>query len=1742
MGTHQPLSSTHPRQAPHTHYGDHTGFGEVAQFLVRRELLSSSLTKFDDQPESYWAWRSSFLNSIRGIDLTCSEELDLLTKWLGPQSSAHIERIRAVHVNDSTQGLKMAWSRLQECYGSPEMIEKALFDRVEKFPKINSRDYPKLREIGDLLQELASAKREGYLPGLACLDTARGLNPIVEKLPWNLQEKWISKGSNYKLAHNLLFPPFTYFADFVSREALIRNDPSFSFASSAATTKPDAADKKTRNFVSTHITDVSPVSDSDTTETSSARPDVSKQCPIHQKPHPLKHCRGFRSKHIEERKAFLKEAGICFRCCSSNKHVAKDCKTEVHCKECNSDRHISALHAGPVPWANQSPQAENGGESEPPPTVNSMCTEICGGNNGPSSCSKICLITVHPKGEPNRSVRLYAILDDQSNRSLARPEFFNLFNLESSEAPYTLRTCAGLTEMSGRRGRGFVAQPLDGNLSIDLPTLIECNYIPEDRSEIPTPEVAKYHTHLNSIVEHIPPLDPEAQILLLLGRDVLQAHKVRDQRNGPNSAPYAQRLDLGWVIIGEVCLGTAHKPKHASVFRTHVLENGRHSHFSPCPNHLTVKEKLTVKTQSTNSLSELSSSPLTREAERCGYDDSLGSKIFQRTEDDNKVAPSIEDKLFIELMDKESYIDDGNSWVAPLPFRPSRPLLPNNREQALNRFNSLCRTLGRKPEMKEHFVTFMQRIFDQDHAELAPPLTNREECWYLPTFGVYHPHKPGQIRVVFDSSAKHLGVSLNDVLLTGPDLNNSLLGVLMRFRCEQVAFTADIEQMFHSFIVREDHRNFLRFLWFRNNDPTDVVVEYRMRVHVFGNSPSPAVATYGLRRAALHGEEEFGHAAKEFVHREFYVDDALKSLPSVSQAVDLLTAARGMLAMSNLRLHKIASNCPAVMQAFPSSEYAKDLKDLDLETDSPPMQRSLGLNWDLSRDTFTFRVANTNRPFTRRGVLACVNSLFDPLGLVAPISIQGKLLLRELTHNTVDWDEPLPAEKETEWIAWRDSLQALESFETPRCYTSTSVSNAQRVELHIFSDASVKAIAAVAYLKVLDNSGEVHVGFVIGKAKLAPMSVHTVPRLELGAAVLAVEIAELASRELDLKFDDVRFYTDSKVVLGYIYNATRRFYVYVSNRVEHIRKFSSPNQWHYVPTGQNPADVATRPVHAALLTNTSWLTGPDFLLLPSKEDIPLGTPFSLVDPDSDAEVRSHLTTCTSPNLGSQRFERFSTWQSLIRAIATLIHITDVIRSSTTTGNKECKGWHQCSKAHTSDNLLKVKQVIIRCVQKETYPTEMSCLQQGICIPNDSPLRKLDPVLDCDGLLRIGGRLQRSSLTAEEKHPLIVPGRSHVGALLTSYYHRRVEHQGRIFTEGAIRADGIWMVGAKRCIAKLLHKCVTCNKLRGKTAEQKMADLPPDRLSTEPPFTNVGIDVFGPWSISTRRTRGGAANSKRWAVIFTCLSVRAVHIELIEAMDTSSFINALRRFLAIRGPVKLIRSDCGTNFKGACKELQVLLQDDQEPNISKFLSAEGCTWIFNPPHSSHMGGVWERMIGISRRILDSMLSQTPPSLLTHDVLSTTMAEVSAIIYARPLTTISTDADAPLLLTPNTILTQKVCCPYPPPGCFVDADLHRQQWRRVQHLANTFWERWRREYVSTLQSRSKWQKSQPNIKEGDLVLLRDTQLKRNQWPMALVTKTFPGSDGKIRKLELKVTRGGTSKTFLRPITEVVVLMTP
>ncbi|XP_034076932.1 uncharacterized protein LOC117549272 [Gymnodraco acuticeps] len=1740
----QHQSSTHPHGAfginPRISEYDRTPTNhDLAKCLARNQLLTTGLSTFDDKPENYWAWKSSFKSAIAGLDLTAGEELDLLSRWLGRESSEHVRRLKAANIRCPPAGLSMAWERLEETYGSPEAIERALFSKLERFPKLTNKEPQKLRELGDLLLEVKAAKLDGYLPGLAYLDTSRGVHPIAEKLPYNLQERWMSYGSRYKRDNNVSFPPFPVFVDFVRTEAMTRTDPSFNFAVSQAPSEPrKGSDRFTRASVSVNKTTVFPSKEYGGTNKSV---NDNKLCPIHGKPHPLKKCRSFREKTIEDRKQFLKDHSICFRCCSSTEHLARDCKAEVQCGECQSDRHPSALHPGPPQWTSRpfTSSPEHGGEEDKvTEDVTAKCTEVCGRGVSARACSKICLVSVYPEGHHEKSTKVYAILDEQSNKSLARSEFFSVFNIQGGEFPYTLKTCAGLKETTGRRAHGYVIESIDQKISLRLPTLIECNQIPNNRSEIPTPDAALHHNHLRKMADEIPSLDPQAEILLLLGRDILRVHKIRKQINGPHNAPFAQKLDLGWVVIGDVCLGGAHKPSVVSTLKTAILENGRPSYLQPCGSQVQVKERFGHDTMhQAFPVTSSDSSPSTIDEEN------LGQFIFRRTPSDHKLAPSIDDTRFLRIMDSEVHQDNSNSWVAPLPFKTPRQRLPNNRDCAYNRLISLRRTLEKRPQMKTHFLEFIEKLFKNEHAEVAPPLQEGQEVWYLPSFGVYHPKKPEQIRVVFDSSAAYQGVSLNNVLLRGPDLNNTLIGVLMRFRKDLVAITADVQHMFHCFVVKKEHRDFLRFLWYRNNDLDSDIVEYRMRVHVFGNSPSPAVAIYGLRRAAREEENDFGGDARRLVEREFYVDDLLKSCPTEGEAISVLKRAQEMLAVSNLRLHKVASNRQAVIDAFSPEDRAKDIQERNLFSDDMPLQRTLGVTWSITADTFMFQVAAEQKPFTRRGVLSTVNSIYDPLGFLTPVTIQGRLLLRELSIQAEEWDSPLPKGMEVDWDRWRESLQDLKDLKIPRAYTTISSPNAQRRELCIFADASVKAVSAVAYLKVTNNDGRVEVGFVFGKARLAPKPDLSIPRLELCAAVLAVEMADMIVEEMDLKFDSIEYYTDSKVVLGYIHNQSRRFYVYVNNRVQQIRQSSAPEQWQYVSTDHNPADHGTRSVPASLLGSTTWLTGPAFLRNPSSPKPERQEIYDLVDSISDSEVRPqvvvNITNIKKDTLNTARFERFSDFDTLIKAVGHLVHIASSFSQARQVDT--CHGWHICHKGLSNGETEKAKILVIKSVQRECYAEEFRCIETSGNLPINSSLQKLHPFVDSTGILRVGGRIKESQLSTDETNPIIIPGHHHLGTLIVRHHHHAVKHQGRHFTEGAVRASGIWLVRAKRSISSLLSKCVTCRRLRGKTEHQQMADLPAERLQAAPPFSYVGVDVFGPWEVVSRRTRGGQVNSKRWAVLFSCMCTRAVHIEIIEAMSASSFINALRRFFAIRGPAKQLRSDCGTNFIGACRELGMDGSLPDPHGVEKFLEAQKCIWVFNPPHSSHMGGVWERMIGIARRILDCMLLEDK-SRLTHEVLTTLMAEVSAIMNARPLIPVSSDPEAPVILSPLMLLTQKVGAPPTPPSDFKKGELLKAEWKRVQSLANTFWTRWRREYLSTLQVRHKWVNKRPNLKQGDVVLMKDAQAKRNDWPTAVVTKAFPSQDGLVRKVDVRVIKEGKPKVYSRPATEVVLLLSP
>lgn len=313
--------------------------------------------------------------------------------------------------------------------------------------------------------------------------------------------------------------------------------------------------------------------------------------------------------------------------------------------------------------------------------------------------------------------------------------------------------------------------------------------------------------------------------------------------------------------------------------------------------------------------------------------------------------------------------DDIGYWTAPLPFKQSKPPIPNNRSQAWKRAKILDSSLRKNPLKRDHFITFMNKVFMSGAAEKAPTIIP-EECWYLPLFGVYHPRKPNEIQGVFDSSAVYEGVSLNSLLMSGPDLTNNLIGILMRFRLNEVAITGDVEQMFYRFRVTENHRDYLRFFWYQNNDINQPFIEYRMTSHVFGNTPSPAVATYGLRLAVSQSDND----VKSFVSHDFYVDDGLTSVASADQAISLVKRTQKHLKENgHFRFHKIVSNNVDVMRAFPNDDLGKDLKDLNLCSDILPTQRSLGLSWDLHSDNFLFRQQNDDKPATRRGMLSIMH-------------------------------------------------------------------------------------------------------------------------------------------------------------------------------------------------------------------------------------------------------------------------------------------------------------------------------------------------------------------------------------------------------------------------------------------------------------------------------------------------------------------------------------------------------------------------------------------------------------------------------------------------------------------------------------------------------------------------------------------------------------------------------------------------
>ena len=312
----------------------------------------------------------------------------------------------------------------------------------------------------------------------------------------------------------------------------------------------------------------------------------------------------------------------------------------------------------------------------------------------------------------------------------------------------------------------------------------------------------------------------------------------------------------------------------------------------------------------------------------------------------------------------------------------------------------------------------------------------------------------------------------------------------------------------------------------------------------------------------------------------------------------------------------------------------------------------------------------------------------------------------------------------------------------------------------------------------------------------------------------------------------------------------------------------------------------------------------------------------------------------------------------------------------------------------------------------------------------------------------------------------------------------------------------WVLHGNSAVRQLFTDCVRCSRFKGELGEQKMADLPECRVDSEhPPFYHTGVDYFGPYTI-----KDGRKQVKRWGVVFTCMASRAIHIEVATSLDTDSCLHALRRFISRRGYVCHLYTDNGTNFVGACRELQRTWD-------------MGIEWHFNPPTASHFGGSWERMIRTIRKVLYGILSEHGHRL-DPESLHTFLCGVESVINSRPITALSSDVSDPEPLTPNHILTGKTHIALSNINASQDADVYLcRRWRRVQQLAASFWKRWRSEFLTSLQGRQKWQDVRDNLKKGDIVMVKDEDAARTEWPLGVVVVTEADQQGRVRVVSLR-----------------------
>jgi hypothetical protein len=1658
---------------------------QQSRLVNAMHLPKADIDSFDGDPLDYYPFLQRFQLHVLQYATDSETKLRHLRAYCKGDAKAAISS--SDFIPNAEKAYNLAMSKLKERFGQEHVIAQSWMQKVLNFPSMKWGENTKLMQFSDLLTNCVETLQA--LQALAELNVGSNLEKIALKLPEEDFRSWGKEAAKIRLGGSR-GPTVHHLQQFITRIARMANDPVYYRRKKEGHVKflkPTTSSVKEKVVFSTQAEDADKPRVESESKGSKKVQSNSGSCAICASGnHRLQDCAKFKSMSLGERYEWSRRLKRCFNCLGigSRNHNSYTCyhkRCSVH--GCNS-KHHTLLHG-----AKRMGKSRNDHDVEVQKKGFSQSHDVQSAfTNLVVKKTALNVVKVQVKGDNDRKIETFALLDKGGAGTFVLEAIADSLGLEGERGMLSVTTLEkGNSEMSARCV-GLTVMDSDGNNGIFMPNVFTRKSLYLTSDNVPEFEELQQWEHLKDL-----PLvcaEEVGELGLIIGQDVPAALRELEERYDGDDKPYATKTRLGWVLNGIL------KGNNSTVSCNFVQTRTSPFVENVDPWH-SVEKKLDV---------------------------------FWRLEGDDleqQPAYSREDIKVLSMWNETTKMIDGH-YEMNIPFRDTEPKLPNNQVVAESRLSSTMKKLNKDPVIKEQFVQEMNKMMEKGWAEkIQDSEIGRSDgkVWFIPFHAVYN-EKKAKPRIVFDASAKFNDVSLNTKVMSGPNLTSTLTGVLLRARKQPVVISADVESMFMQVRVAPEDRDVLRFLWHPGGDQNVSPVQYRMTRHLFGGVWSPSAASYALQRIIKDQSEVFDSDLLKILRHNFYVDDVIYATHDVPSAIEAAKVLREICATAGFRLTKFNSNSRAVLASIPEEDRASQISSMDLMLGTIPSDSVLGIKWDIENDTFGFKVAKRPKGLTRRSILSIVCSMYDPLGIVHPFTFRGRRILQEITKRNLDWDEEISHDLAGFWDQWLDELSLISELNIPRCILldGQSASDVLRRELHHFADGSTQGYGTVCYLKQQFSDNSVHISFLMSKSRVAPIKTVSIPRLELAAATIAVKQDVMLRKELDIEIDQTYFWTDSTIVLGWISNETRRYKTYVANRLSMIHSGSIPDQWRYVPTELNPADDLTRGLSAVQLKEQArWLGGPEFIQRDPVE-WPCMPQCRVQDDDQEVvktKVQSAAMLVKPENDFVNRIlVKQNTWSKAKRIFAWISRAVKGFKGELLTKTKQL----------SVQELDDAEQFIIQKVQSSYYAAEIEILKQGGKIHKQSPLKALDPILK-DGILRVGGRLKHHSATIQVKHPVILPPKCHITELIISGVHQR-GHVPREQTHNEVRRQ-FWITKGRKEVYKVLGKCLICKFRDANPIVQKMGELPDARLQSDmPPFHCTGVDVCGPFEIKRAR-----AIVKRYVVTFICMTSCAVHLEVANSLDTDSFINCLRRFLSRKPKPKKLFSDNATNFHGAEKELTRSIEEWNQEQITTHLVQQGIEWHYNAPLASHQGGLWERSIRSFRRVMNGLCTPDSFQRLDDEGFVTLVCEAEFIMNNRPLTKVSDDIDDEDPITPNHLLLLRDQQCSLPPGIFQREDQYqRRRWRLVQYLTDQFWNKWRRDYLSELQKRSKWQTKKENLKPNDLVLMIDPVAPRNEWMIARVVQTYPGEDDLVRSVEVLARNG---QKYTRPVQKLCLL---